>query len=73
MNKTKQKNIVKAILGTKGRFFGLYTKNGESVNAQFVSESPSYVTVYDRNRSVNRKFAKTSLTGFRLGSQTIGV
>ena len=72
MSKTKQNNIVKAIMSSKGRFFGLYTKAGEALNAQFVSESPQYVTVYDRNSKDKRKLAKSSLYGFKLGSQKIG-
>jgi len=73
MKNTKQNKIMKAIRSSKGRFFGLYTKAGESINAQFVSESPSYVTVFDRNNRVNRKFAKTSLSALRLKNQRIGV
>ena len=72
MNKTQQNKIMKAIRSSKGRFFGLYTKAGESINAQFISESPSYVTVFDRNNRVNRKFAKTSLSALRLKNQRIG-
>jgi hypothetical protein len=72
MNKTKQNKIVKAILASKGRFFGLYTKTGESINAQFSQETPSYVTVYDRNKSKYRKLAKTSLVGFKLKGEKIG-
>ena len=72
MNKTTQNKIMKAIRSSKGRFFGLYTKSGESLNAQFVSETPEYVTVYDRNNSKKRKFAKTSLCALRLKNEKIG-
>lgn len=72
MTKTKQNKIMTAIRNSKGRFFGLYTKTGEALNAQFVSESPAYVVVYDRNRSVNRKLAKTSLSGIKLSNVKIG-
>jgi len=72
MSNTKQNKIVKAILGSKGRFFGLYTKTGEAINAQFSKETPSYITVYDRNHNRYRKLAKTSLTGLRLGGHKIG-
>ena len=73
MTNTKQNKIMTAIRSSKGRFFGLYTKAGESINAQFVSESPSYVTVYDRNNKKQRKFAKTSLSALRLKNRRIGV
>jgi len=72
MNKTQQNKIVKAIRNSKGRFFGLYTKAGEALNAQFVAESPQYVTVFDRNARTKRKFAKTSLNGLRLQGSKIG-
>jgi hypothetical protein len=68
MNTTNQNKIVKAMRNSRGRFFGLTTKTGDSINAQFVSESPSYVTVYDRNRYTNRKLAKTSLAGLSMGT-----
>lgn len=72
MSKTQLNRIMKAIRSSKGRFFGLYTKTGEAINAQLVSESPSYVTVYDRNQYKNRKLAKTSLTGLKLQGKRIG-
>ena len=72
MNKTQQNKIMKAIRTSKGRFFGLYTKAGEALNAQFVSESPSYVIVYDRNAKNKRKLAKTSLYGLKLREVKIG-
>jgi hypothetical protein len=72
MTNTKQNSIMKAIRNSKGRFFGLYTKTGEAINAQFSKETPSYVTVYDRNHNKYRKLAKTSLTGLRLEGKRIG-
>tara|TARA_R110000772_G_scaffold117012_3_gene222314 strand:+ start:1587 stop:1814 length:228 start_codon:yes stop_codon:yes gene_type:complete len=72
MTKTQQNKIMKAIRSSKGRFFGLYTKAGEALNAQFVSESSQYVTVYDRNAKDRRKFAKTSLSGLKLSDVKIG-
>lgn len=72
MTTTKQNKIMRAIRNSKGRFFGLYTKAGEALNAQFVSESPAYITVFDRNRSANRKLAKTSLSGIKLSEVKIG-
>jgi len=68
MNTTNQNKIVRAMRNSRGRFFGLTTKAGDSINAQFISESPSYVTVYDRNRSSQRKLAKSSLTGLSMGA-----
>lgn len=71
MTNTNQR-VLRAIRNSGGRFFGLYTKNGETLNAQYVNESDAYVTVYDRNAYVERKFAKTSLTGARIGGSVIG-
>jgi hypothetical protein len=67
----KTKNIVKAISASRGRFFGLTTRQGETVNAQFVRETPSYVIVRDRNAKVTRKFAKTSLQKLSMGDTQI--
>lgn len=72
MNTRTQNQIMKAIRSSKGRFFGLYTKAGNAINAQFVSETPSYINVYDRNQKSNKKLAKTSLKGLRLEGKRIG-
>lgn len=64
--------VMKAIRNSKGRFFGLYTAQGESVNAQLMSETDNYVRVYDRNAGTNRKLAKTSICGVRLAQQNFG-
>jgi len=72
MSTRNQNKIMKAIRSTKGRFFGLYTKHGSSINAQFVSESPSYVVVYDRNNKENKKLAKSSISGLRTKGVKIG-
>lgn len=69
MNKTNR--IVKAISESKGRFFGLTTRQGETLNAQFVRETPNYVVVRDRNASQVRKFAKTSLKTLSMGATSI--
>lgn len=69
MNKTNR--IVKAISASKGRFFGLTTRQGETLNAQFVRETTKYVVVRDRNASVMRKFAKTSLQALSMGKTQI--
>jgi len=69
---SKTNKIMKAVRSSKGRFFGLYTNNGEAINAQFVSESPMYITVYDRNSHANRKLAKKSLYGIKLSDVRVG-
>ena len=66
--KTSKKN--NPIAANGGRIFGLSTSK-ETINARFVSESTQYVTVYDNNAQRNRKFHKTSLTGFRSGATVI--
>jgi hypothetical protein len=57
----QQIDALNAIRNSKGRFFGLYTTQGSVINAQFVSETDSYIHVYDRNKFANRKLAKTSV------------
>ena len=64
--------VIRAIRNTKGRFFGLYTTQGESLNAQLMGETDNYVQVYDRNAGVDRKLAKTSICGVRLAQQKFG-
>ena len=64
--------VMKAIRNTKGRFFGLYTTQGESLNAQLMGETQNYVEVYDRNAGVNRRLAKTSICGGRLAQEKFG-
>ena len=64
--------VMRAIRNTKGRFFGLYTTQGESLNAQLVGETDDYVQVYDRNAGVDRRLAKTSICGVRVAQQKFG-
>jgi hypothetical protein len=64
--------VIKAIRNTKGRFFGLYTSQGETLNAQLMGESNNYVQVYDRNAGIDRKFAKASICGVRVAEQNFG-
>ena len=63
---------ISAIRNTKGRFFGLYTSNGEVLNAKLKSETNNYVNVYDRNAGVNRKFAKNNIAGVRVAEKNFG-
>jgi hypothetical protein len=55
--------VMKAIRDSKGRFFGLYTKQGESLNAQLESETDQTIVVYDRNFNRTRRFSKASISG----------
>jgi|TARA_R100000005_G_scaffold47606_1_gene22775 hypothetical protein len=64
--------VMRAIRNTRGRFFGLYTTQGEAMNAQLMGETDKYVQVYDRNAGENRKLAKTSICGVRLAQQNFG-
>ena len=68
---SKTKRIVNAMSVSRGRFFGMTTKQGETLNAQFVNETPRYVVVRDRNAKEIRKFAKTSLKSLSMGSLKI--
>lgn len=64
MNKQLTKHQIEALRGirsTKGRFFGLKTTQGQTINAQFRNETSEYITVYDRNAGRLRKLAKTSI------------
>ena len=70
-NATNSK-MLNAIRETKGRFFGIYTKQGEVINAQYTNESSNYIQIYDRNQKARRRLAKASLLGVRISEQTIG-
>ena len=54
-------NLIENITNTKGRFFGLYLTNGEVLNAQYRSQTNSYITVYDRSARTMRKLRKSSV------------
>jgi hypothetical protein len=67
MSKTEtQKVLVQAMKSSKGRFFGLYLKNGDCINAQFRSETPKTVVVYDRNRKTTQRVYKESIAGLNM-------
>jgi hypothetical protein len=68
---TKKTSAVDAMKQAKGRFFGLYLKNGEVINAQFRRETPQKVSIYDRKngreRLINKSgidFVYTNSTGY---------
>ena len=58
---TTSVNLIQNITNTKGRFFGLYLTNGEVLNAQYRSQTNSYITVYDRTSRSVRKLRKSSV------------
>jgi hypothetical protein len=57
----KKTSAVDAMKQAKGRFFGLYLKNGETINAQFRRETPQKVSIYDRNNGRERLINKSSI------------
>jgi hypothetical protein len=61
MKKQNKTSAVGAMKQTKGRFFGLYLKSGEVINAQFRHETPKTVSVFDRNNSRQRLINKSSI------------
>ena len=64
--------VMKAIRDSKGRFFGLYTKQGESLNAELESETDQTIVVYDRNFNRTRRFSKASISGVRIAKKNFG-
>ena len=72
-NNKKVNGIINAMKNSRGKFFTLTTTTtNRPINAQFVSESTSYVTVRDRNAgNATRKFAKRSLSGLKMGEVQI--
>ena len=63
----KQKTALRTIRNSGGRFFGLYTTQGDVMNAQFVDETSNYIRVYDRNNFETRQLAKSSVAKVNLG------
>jgi hypothetical protein len=61
MKKLIKTSAVAAMKQTKGRFFGLYLKGGEVINAQFRRETPQMVLVYDRNNARDRMINKSKI------------
>jgi acetylglutamate kinase len=59
---TVNTTLITKISETKGRFFGLYLRSGEVLNAQYRSQTDSYVRVFDRNAKQDRLIKKTSIT-----------
>lgn len=57
----KKTSAVDAMKQAKGRFFGLYLKNGEVINAQFRRETPQKVSIYDRNNGRERLINKSGI------------
>ena len=70
MNKLNQEQIkaLNLIRNSKGRFFGLYTTQGASINAQFLSETDNYICINDRNARKTRKIAKSSVGRVNINS-----
>ena len=69
MKKLTQDQIqaINSIRNSKGRFFGLYTTQGEVMNAQFLGETDSYLRVFDRNHKNDRTIAKASVKTANVG------
>jgi len=68
---TSINKIVSAMRSSRGRFLGLKTTQGNSVNGRFVSETPCYVRVFDRNLGKNLTIAKSSLVSCRKDGEVI--
>ena len=72
MKLNKMQKIVSAMRMSKGRFFGLGTKSGERLNAQYCYDTENTVVVYDRNKSEHRRFNKSSLASIKMGAVEVG-
>jgi hypothetical protein len=61
MKKQKKQSALDVMKQTGGRFFGLYLKGGEAINAQFRRETEKTVLVYDRNNARHRQINKSKI------------
>lgn len=62
MKKQIKQSALDAMKQTQGRFFGLYLKDGEKINAQFRKETEKTVLVYDRNNGIDRRINKSKIS-----------
>lgn len=60
---THMNNTETQIRNTKGRFFGVTLKNGETFNAQLRGETAKSFQLYDRNDSRQRRVLKRLIVG----------
>lgn len=71
-NQKRQSSLtetISALRGSRGRYFGLDTIQGETINARFVGETNCYMTVYDRNADQFRSFNKQSISKVRISKR----
>ena len=71
-NQKRQSSLtetVSALRSSRGRYFGLDTVQGETINARFVGETNCYMTVYDRNADQFRSFSKKSISKVRISKK----
>jgi hypothetical protein len=61
MKKQIKQSAFDVMKQTQGRFFGLYLKDGERINAQFRQETAKTVVVYDRNNGIDRRINKSKI------------
>ena len=65
-----QEKKISVLENSRGRFVGIQTAKGASMNARYVGSSENYVTVFDRNSKSNVKMAKTSVVSVTYGGET---
>lgn len=61
---------INVIEKSRGRYFGLSTKQGGTMNARFIGSTDKYIRVYDRNDKREVKLAKASVDTVNYGGQT---
>jgi len=59
---------ISLIKQSKGRFFGLTTKDGRTFNAQLRGETPCYLRVWDRNNNREVTVAKKNVGSVTLSN-----
>jgi len=60
------REVTNAARESGGKYFGLDTIHGETINARFLGETNCYMTFYDRNASIVRSFNKKSISKVRI-------
>ena len=66
-------NTVETLKSTRGQFFTLVTKTGETMNAQLRGLTAKTAVVFDRNNNRCRRLNLKSIKGVRCGNRELAL
>ena len=65
--------LQKVLSKTGGRFFGLHTRKGESINAQSATVTPCFVNLVDNNTGLTRRIPHADVSHITVGGRRYSV